>query len=149
MGRMTEYAPEIGDAICELIMDGKSLREICSAEGMPDKSTIFRWIYANEAFRDQYARAKEAQAEHFADELMEIADDASGDVSGELEMPNSVNVQRARLRVDTRKWVMSKLLAKKYGDKVQAEVSGANGGPIQAAIAVTFVRTNGTDSSQG
>jgi hypothetical protein len=124
---MSEYSIEIGDAICELIMDGKSLREICSSEAMPDKSTIFRWMYANEAFRDQYARAKEAQAEHFADELMEIADDATGDVSGELEMPNGVNVQRARLRVDTRKWVMSKLLAKKYGDKLDLNHGGSVG----------------------
>lgn len=127
MGRLSEYSPEVGDAICELIMDGKSLREICSPEGMPDKSTVFRWMFRHEEFRDQYARAKEAQAENFADELMEIADDASGDVSGELDMPNGVNVQRARLRVDTRKWVMSKLLAKKYGEKLDLNHGGTVG----------------------
>lgn len=127
MGRLSEYSPEVGDAICELIMDGKSLREICGPEQMPDKSTVFRWIYAHDSFRDQYARAKEAQAENFADELMEIADDASGDVSGELDMPNGVNVQRSRLRVDTRKWVMSKLLAKKYGDKLDLNHGGTIG----------------------
>jgi hypothetical protein len=60
-------------------------------------------------------------------------------------MPNSVAVQRARLKVDTRKWLLSKLQPKKYGDKLDMNVAGKDGGPIQAAIAVTFVRTNGTD----
>lgn len=140
-----EYSPELADAICELISSGKSIREICSAEGMPDKSSIFRWLGKHEEFRDQYARAKEEQTELYADELVEIADDISGDVSGELQMPNSVAVQRARLRVDTRKWILSKLLAKKYGDKLDMNLSGKDGGPIQAAIAVTFVRTDATD----
>lgn len=141
-----EYSPELADAICELISSGKSIREICSADGMPDKSSIFRWLGKHDEFRDQYARAKEEQTELYADELVEIADDISNDVSGELQMPNSVAVQRARLRVDTRKWILSKLLAKKYGDKLDMNLSGKDGGPIQASIAVTFVKTgNATD----
>lgn len=132
MGRMTEYSPEIASGICEWVAEGKSIREICRAEEMPVMSTIFKWLSEQKSFSEQYARAKEVQAEGFAEELIEIADDISGDVSGELQMPNGVAVQRARLRVDTRKWIASKLLAKKYGDKV--EHSGPDGGPVQFVV---------------
>jgi hypothetical protein len=141
-----DYSHELADAICELVASGNSIRTICSAENMPSKSSVFKWLRDNKDFADQYARAKEDVLEHYADELVEIADDTSDDVSGELRMPNSVAVQRSKLRVDTRKWVLSKLAAKKYGDKLDMNLSGKDGGPIQAAIAVTFVRTHGTDN---
>lgn len=84
---------------------------------------------------EQYARAKEIQAEGFAEELMDIADDGTNDWMEKLDkdgkpigwMLNGEHVQRSKLRVDTRKWVASKLLAKKYGDKIQNEVSGEIG----------------------
>lgn len=133
MGRMTEYSPEIADAICELIAEGKSIRTICKVDEMPAMSTIFKWLSEQSKFSEQYARAKEVQAECLADELVEIADDISNDVTGELEMPNAVAVQRAKLRVDTRKWIASKLLAKKYGDKLAH--TGADGeGPVQFVV---------------
>jgi hypothetical protein len=80
------------------------------------------------------------QMELMAAEIIELSDDKSDDVTGELKMPNGVAVQRSRLMVDTRKWLMSKLAAKKYGDKVQTEISGPDGGAIQTAITVEFVR---------
>jgi hypothetical protein len=137
-----DYSQQIADAICELVAEGKSVRQICSAENMPSKSSVFKWMNEHKEFADQYARAKEQVLEHYADELVEIADDESGDVTGELNMPNSVAVQRAKLRVDTRKWILSKLAAKKYGDKVQQELTGANGGPIETSIAVRFVKAD-------
>ena len=127
-----EYSQELADAICDLIVDGKSIRDICKAEDMPAMSSIFKWLRENKDFSEQYARAKEIQAECLADELINIADDTSGDVSGELEMPNGVAVQRAKLKIDTRKWIASKLLAKKYGDKI--EHTGADGGPVQFVV---------------
>src|SRR5437879_1289357 len=133
-----EYSQELADAICELVASGNSIRTICSAENMPAMSSIFKWLSEHKDFSEQYARAKEQVLEKYADELVEIADDESNDKSGELEMPNSVAVQRSRLRVDTRKWILSKLAAKKYGDKLDMNLSGKDGGPIQAAIAVTF-----------
>lgn len=140
-----EYSQELADAICELVASGKSIRTICSADDMPCMSTIFKWLRDHQEFSQQYARAKETVLENYADELVEISDDESKDKSGELEMPNSVAVQRAKLRVDTRKWLLSKLAAKKYGDKLDMNLAGKDGGPIQAAVAVTFVRTNGSD----
>ena len=90
--------------------------------------------------------AKEQQMQLIGCEILEIADemptctvpDPDGGVSARID---NAGIQRNRLRVDTRKWLMSKLAPKTYGDKVQTEVTGANGGPIQASVVVEFVKT--------
>lgn len=94
-------------------------------------------------FSEQYARAREAQADKLAEEALQIADDGRSDtyVDGDGNVKTDTEViQRSRLRVDTRKWLASKMAPKKYGDKIQAEHTGANGGAIQIASTVTFVR---------
>ena len=124
-GRPTLFSKELGDEICALIAEGKSLRSICLAASMPDKSTIFRWLRKYEDFRDQYALAKEDSAHALAEEILEIADDGVNDFveqitkSGETKVVvDKENIMRSRLRVDARKWLASKLLPKKYGAKV-------------------------------
>jgi hypothetical protein len=82
-------------------------------DGMPSISTIFKWLHERAEFSQQYARAKEEAAELFSEDMLEIADSSSGDV------------QRDRLRVDTRKWIASKLKPKKFGDKVEQQISGS------------------------
>ena len=125
MARPSDYTPETAAAICARIADGQSLREIARAEGMPDKSTILRWLDAHAEFRDQYARAREAQADHFAEEILEISDDGTNDwmrrQQGEdtVEVANHEHISRSKLRVDARKWLMSKMAPKKYGDKLE------------------------------
>ena len=119
--------------ICEQIAMGKSVRKICEAEDMPAMSTIFLWLTKHESFSEQYARARETQADVLFEEVLEIADDGSNDtyVDGEGNATtNYDHIQRSRLRVDARKWMAGKLRPKKYGDKVQTEVSGPDGGPI-------------------
>ena len=136
-GRPSSFTQEIADAICHGLMEGRSLRSICTDDGMPTRATVFNWLHGNSAFFDQYARAREVQAEIWADEINDIADDSTNDYvtrtkrdGSEYEEFNAEAVMRARLRVDSRKWLLSKLLPKKYGDKVQAEVSGKDGGPV-------------------
>jgi hypothetical protein len=124
MGRPSRYTPGKAAAICARIADGESLRAICAA-GHPDKATVFRWLEANLEFRDQYARAREAQADTYADEIVEIADDGTRDyrmVDGH-ELVDHDHIARSRLRVDARKWVAAKLRPKKYGEKV--DLTGA------------------------
>lgn len=122
MGRPSDFTQEIGDAICERLADGESLRAICAGEDMPHRATVFRWIAAHDAFRDQYALAREEQAESLADEIVGISDEA--DVTAKVEGEevrlalDATAVARNRLRVDARKWVASKLKPKKYGDKM-------------------------------
>jgi len=136
-GRPSDYTAELAAVICARIASGESLREICVDEELPNKSTIFRWLAAHDEFRDQYARAREAQIEHWADEIVEIADDGTNDWierqnsdGSTYEAVNTDHINRSRLRVDTRKWLMSKLAAKKYGDKVTQEHTGEGGGPM-------------------
>lgn len=127
MGRPSEFTQEKADAICERLAAGESLRAICRDDGQPDNKTVLRWLEANEGFRQQYARARELQAEALFDEMLEIADDSSGDATtngrGDTVM-DAEFVQRSRLRVDTRKWYLSKLAPKKYGEKVEQEFTG-------------------------
>ena len=95
---------------------------------MPSISTVCRWLANNEAFRKQYAYAREAQAEALFDESIDIADDGSNDYvtkkrpdGSEFEAFDHEHVQRSRLRIDTRKWMVAKLAPKKYGDKAEPE----------------------------
>src|SRR5271170_71819 len=118
------FSKELGEAICSAIAAGHSLRTIhkSNPDLFPAPSTICLWVIRNEeGFAEQYATARKIQAELLADELFSIADDKSGDVTGELEMPNPTAVLRDRLRVDTRKWYLSKVLPKIYGDKLNVE----------------------------
>jgi hypothetical protein len=129
-GRPSKFSQRLADAICAMLIEGLSLREICAAEGMPGKTTICKWLATREAFRDQYARAREMQAELMADELLDIADDGRNDwmerrVGDEvIEVVNQEAVQRSKLRVDTRKWIASKLVPKRYGESVDLKHSG-------------------------
>jgi hypothetical protein len=128
MGRPSDYNVEIADAICERLAEGESLRSICADEGMPSKAAVFRWLGKHKAFSDQYARAREEQAEAFADEMVAISDEQETtvkDADGGTTMVvfDSTAVARNRLRVDTRKWVASKLKPKKYGDRMDSTVT--------------------------
>jgi len=115
--------------ICTEITKGKSLRNILKEENMPSTATFFKWISDDEEKLKQYARACDIRAEVIFDEMLEIADDGSNDFTkkiapdgSEIEILNSEHVQRSRLRVDTRKWLLSKLNPKKYSDKIQQDI---------------------------
>lgn len=125
MARPSKYSQQLADAICDLLVDGKSLRTICSTAKMPSRSTVIRWLAEKEAFRNQYARARELQADTLAEEILDIADKAvlgerlKKDGKGKvLERQTGDMVERSRLRVDVRKWYAGKLQPKKYGERV-------------------------------
>ncbi len=143
-GRPSDYSAETTTAICIRLGLGESLREICREEGMPNKSTVMRWLAEHAEFRDQYASAREAQADYYAEEIIEISDDGTNDFmlrkngSGEDELVENKDVlARSRLRVDTRKWLMARMAPKKYGDKITQEVTGADGSPLVPIINLT------------
>lgn len=135
MARPTKYTPELTDLICERLSEGDSLRTVCLADDMPDKATVFRWLRIHKQFRDQYETAKQESADAMADEILDIADDGTNDwmdktnKDGEVigEALNSEHVQRSRLRIDTRKFLMAKMKPKKYGDKVDLSIGGPEG----------------------
>lgn len=131
MGRPSIYSKEIADKICSRLAGGESLRVICMDEDMPTASTVYLWVLDDkEGFSDKYARAREMQAEVMFDEILEIADDGSNDLmtitKGDktYELENKEVTNRSRLRVDSRKWYLSKVLPKKFGDKLDVTSDG-------------------------
>jgi hypothetical protein len=120
------YSPELADRVCELMVEGVSLREICGMPGMPSRQSIFNWLEKSEEFRQRYEIARLMQVEYWAHEIIEIADDASDDFvineEGERVIDHE-NINRARLRVDARKWLMSKLNPQRFGDRVTADIT--------------------------
>lgn len=117
MARPTKYTEKLAKEICQRIADGESVRAIGRDETMPSSTTIFNWALNNKEFFEQYAQAKEIGMEQAIDELEQIA-------RGEED------VQRAKLIIDTRKWIASKKFPKKYGDKSEVDVT-SGGEPIK------------------
>lgn len=112
---MPKFSQELFDTICERISAGESLRKICKDKDMPSCTAVNKWLGSNPDLVSQYARAREAQADAFVDEMIGIADDAN------------LDPQDRRVRIDTRKWLAGKLRPKVYGDKVQHEGPGEGG----------------------
>lgn len=130
-GRQLTFSPDLALKICERLGNGESLRAICREEGMPAHSTVLLWVIENHSgFADQYARARDFGLQILEDDLLEISDDGRNDwmMDKDPDNPgyilNGEHVQRSRLRVDTRKWMLSKLAPKKYGDRTKIEHSG-------------------------
>lgn len=120
--------------ICDRIALGESLRAVCRDPAMPNKSTVLRWLREKDEIRAQYASARADLLDHWAEDIIEISDDGTLDTlpgldkhGNEVTVANHANVQRDRLRVDARKWLMSRLGPKKYGDHVEVEHSGEVG----------------------
>ena len=123
IGRPSRYTPELAAKICARLAEGETLRSVCRDKAMPAISTVMGWLFngKHEVFSEQYARAREMQADALFDEALEIADDASGDWTEDKDgkkVLDHENIQRSRLRVDTRKWAAGKMAPKKYGDKL-------------------------------
>lgn len=120
IGRPTDYSIELTSEFCSRLTEGRSVRSICEDDDMPDKATIFKWLAIYPEFKDQYAKAKEEAVEALVNECFDIADENALDYTEDKEgnlRPNIDHIQRARLRIDTRKWYVSKILPKKYGDR--------------------------------
>ncbi len=122
-GRPSLYTEALAVRICRRLAEGESLRAVCADKAMPAISTVMGWLFDgnHDGFSEQYARAREAQAEIRADEIVEIADDDTNDFTADKDgklVANSEHIQRSRLRVDARKWIAAKLLPKRYGDKL-------------------------------
>ncbi len=108
--------PELTHILCFRLLDGESLRSICTDDAMPARSTVLYWLAGawpegdpRREFLGQYARAREAQAELYADDIIEIADAATED-----------EINAARLKIDARKWVVTRLLPR-YAKKLVHE----------------------------
>jgi len=138
MGRPSKFTQVLADEICKRLAKGESLRGICEDEHIPCRETILRWLDDDRHadFRLQYARAREAQADYLAEEILQIADDATNNWMvkkfGEeyVTVYDREHADRSKMRIDARKWFASKLAPKKYGEKITQEVTGKDGDPL-------------------
>jgi hypothetical protein len=129
------------DKALKLISEGQSVRNACLDCGLV-RPTFILWVLKNVAgLSDQYARAREAQMEALEDEILAIADDSQKDTTtrrdaqgNEYEVPDHEWIARSKLRVDARRWLMSKIAPKKYGDRSETLVSGDPSRPIRIRI---------------
>ena len=116
---------------------------------MPHLATVMRWLGANKEFREQYARARELQAEFIFDQMAEIADDGTNDWMAsnapdcEGYKFNSEHVSRSKLRIDTRKWMLAKMAPRKYGDKQQIDHVSSDGSMQPASPVEAMTRIMG------
>ncbi len=137
-GRPTIYTEKLALDICARLASGESLRRICLDEEMPAPTTVHQWVLEDKGadekglngFSNQYARARAIQAENMFDEILDIADDGSNDYMSITKGDVTYNVEdrevtnRSRLRVDSRKWYLSKVLPKKFSEKLDVTSDG-------------------------
>ena len=119
-GVKSTYSAAIAERICVMISDGRTITSICSDDDMPSLNAVYGWLRSQPAFSEAYARAREDQQDTFAAQILDISD-------------TETDPQRARNRIDARKWHAAKAAPRKYGEKVTQEHTGADGGPITVA----------------
>jgi hypothetical protein len=114
MGRPSTFTQEVADAICERIADGESVRVICSEPGMPNRATVLRWLSEHPEFAAKHAHAREAQADVMDEIILDCAMACT---------PESAPADR--VRIGALQWRAARLAPKKYGDKLDMNLSGA------------------------
>jgi hypothetical protein len=132
MGRPSTYSEEMADEICIRIQrrdpetgHARSLHSVCKDEDMPHESTVYDWRLRRPEFADKYARAVDNRSEMMADDVLDIAD-------------TEACPQRARNRMDAKKWHASKMNPKKFGDSTTIKGDAANPLTIQALAAAAL-----------
>lgn len=142
------YTQEIAIDICEKLAEGQSLRAICRENGMPGKGTVFKWLQDNPAFEEMYIRARDAQADALADDILDIADTPQMGVKTETKGDEVKTIEgdmidHRRLQVEARKWIASKLKPKKYGATVvnQNQTLDKDSNPINPPTLADFYAT--------
>jgi hypothetical protein len=132
-GGQTIKTPEVCALICERLSKGEPLAQICRDAGMPAARTVREWQEKDDEFSAAIARAREDGFDAIAIEALEIADDGSRDYKTGPRgiVVDQDHVQRSKLRVETRLKLLAKWDPKRYGERLQTELSGPDGGPIQ------------------
>lgn len=113
-GRPTIYTPELGERICTRLAAGESLNRICKDEGMPCPATVYLWVVKGiDDFSERYAQAREAQAHCLAQRVLDLVT--------EVELPEGIDPQRAKVAIDGLKWIAGRMAPNSYGDRQKIE----------------------------
>lgn len=143
MARPNEYDEDVFTDILSRLSKGEMLKDICESAPAkyPGSSTVRRWVFDDlNGCSERYTRAREMGMHEIVDETIRISDNSQNDTTTDREgnpVPDHEWIARSRLRVDTRKWLASKVIPKIYGDRIQQEHTGADGAPLTIAWAST------------
>jgi hypothetical protein len=117
---LIRYSPHLARKICDLIAEGESLQSISQMDGMPPRRTMRNWLSTYPALERDYEIARRERTDNLVDEAIEIADSVSG-------CTDNAKVQAARLAIDTRRWLASKLLPERFSEHARVELTGKSG----------------------
>lgn len=139
------YSEETAETICDLLIEGQSMRQICSRPSFPNRSTVLRWMDANPEFAARCARAREMQADYMDDLILETANACT---------PETAHADK--VKISAYQWRAAKLAPKKYSERHVSELVGKNGGPIETrelspverAQRIAFVLRQGLEAMQ-
>lgn len=118
-----DFDPDKFKTIIEYIESGESLRKSCELVEL-NRRDFYKWIDEDEERKNRYARATKDRHDKIFEEILEIADDSSNDFitdSEGFEKLNHEHVQRSKLRIDSRKWMLGKMNPTKYGDRINVD----------------------------
>jgi hypothetical protein len=136
-GRPTKFTNEFADMICERMIEGENLVQICRDEAMPTRTTLYRWFESHPDFATRCARAREGLADYLVDEIETMADQTT-----------EANVQSQKVKIATAQWRAMKMAPRIYGDRTRTEVTGADGGAVKVETAVVDSRELDADQRQ-
>jgi hypothetical protein len=156
MGRPTLYTPELAERILYEVGDGRSLRDICRAVGMPASCTVRLWVVQDrDGFGARFHRAREFACHDMAEEIVEIVDDGRNDwmerrtrAGGREIVLNRENIQRSNLRYKARYSLLSNLLPKLYGSQRLLEAKDEAINPWVEMLRLVDGKTRGLPSER-
>jgi hypothetical protein len=135
-GRPVRFSSAIAAGICARLAAGETLRAICRDRSLPAEAVVRGWAIDRPRFAAAYERAREIGYATLADQLLEIADDSSTDTCVDDKgkaRPVTEAIQRSRLRVDTRKWLLAEALPRIRGERPEKE-EGKESNPFTALV---------------
>jgi len=128
-GRPSKYTPDLAEFICDQMIEGRDLTDICSDGDMPSRVTVYRWRRDYPEFETQYMRAREALADWELNHLKKLAESCT-----------EANVNSTRVKLNHYQWRLMKIAPRTYGDRVKTEITGADGGAVRVESAVVDSR---------
>jgi hypothetical protein len=163
------YTPDVAERICEGLRSGRTLHDLCAGDDMPADSTVLHWMKTDrDGFAARYLQAREIGYMAMADEIIAIADDASNDWKafssevgsgsreenaseekrGDQRVPDRESVERSRVRITARCWLLSRMLPRIFGDRLSVEATHAAGDSLREVMRIIDGRTRGLPAAQ-
>ena len=108
--------------VCEMVVEGQTVRQIADYFSV-SPGTVLYWIESKPEYAEQYARARASAADMFENDIIEAAQAVTPETAA-----------ADRVKIDALKWVAARRAPKRYGDKLQQELTGPDGGPVQQVV---------------